>query len=102
MGREAPPQHDAATTMLHCVNGIARLECLSCPMPDHFGGIVTKQFKFGLIRPDDIPPVVLRVVQVVTGELEALPEVSFGFQGDLPGALSLETIVSQCPGDSGQ
>ncbi len=69
---------------------------------DHFGGIVTKQFKSGLIQPDDFPPVVLRVIQVVMGELEALLEVSFGFQGDLPGVSSLETIASQCPGDSGQ
>ncbi len=101
-GREEPPQHDAATTMLYCGDGIVRLECLPCLMPDHFGGIVTKQFKFGLIWPDDFPPVILRVVQVVTGELEVLWEVSFGFQGDLPGASSLETIASQCPGDDGQ
>ncbi len=101
-GRQAPPQHDAATTMLHCGDGIVRLECLPCLTPDHFGGILIKQFKFGLIWPDDFPPVVLRVVQVVMSEHEALQEESFGFQGDLPGVSSLETIVSQCPGDSGQ
>ncbi len=48
-GREAPPQHDAATTMLHRGDGIARLECLPCLTPDGFVGIVTKQFKFGLV-----------------------------------------------------
>ncbi len=31
MGREAPPQHDAATTMLNCGDGVARLICLPCP-----------------------------------------------------------------------
>ncbi len=36
------------------------------------------------------------------GELEALSEVSLGLEGDLPWASSLETVVSQCPGDGGQ
>ena len=67
--------------MFDCGDGIARLECLPCPTLDHFGNVMTKQFKFGLIRPDDLPPVCLRVVQIVMGELEALPEVSLSLHG---------------------
>ncbi len=44
MGREASPQHDAATTMLDCGDGVTRLVCLPCLAPDRFGGVVTKQF----------------------------------------------------------
>ncbi len=73
--------------MLGCEDGVVRFESLPCMTPDHFGGVVTQKFHFGLVRPDDLPPVCLRVVQMVFGKLEVLPEASLALQEDLPGVL---------------
>ncbi len=42
------------------------------------------------------------VIQMICGKLEALPEVSLALQGDLSRTLWVETMTSQCSGDSGQ
>ena len=47
--REASPQHDAATTMLDCGDGVMRLESLPCTLPDRFGSVRTKKFYSGLV-----------------------------------------------------
>ena len=45
--KKTSPQHDAATTMLHCRNG-ARFP------PDVMLGIQAKEFKLGFIRPENL------------------------------------------------
>ena len=53
---KAPPQHDAATSMLHGWDGVLWLANLPLYPPNITMVIMAKQFYFRFIRPEDISP----------------------------------------------
>ena len=53
---KAPPQHDAATPVLHGWDGVLWLASLPLFPPNITMVIMAKQFYFCFIRPDDISP----------------------------------------------
>ena len=53
---KAPPQHDAATPVLHGWDGVLRLASLHLFPPKITMVIMAKQFHFCFIRPEDISP----------------------------------------------
>ena len=53
---KAPPQHDAATPVLHGMNGVLQLASLPPFPPNITMVIMAKQFYFCFIRPEDISP----------------------------------------------
>ena len=53
---KAPPQHDAATPVLHGWDGVLWLASLPLLPPNITVVIMAKQFYFYFIRPEDISP----------------------------------------------
>jgi hypothetical protein len=53
---KAPPQHDAATPVLHGWDGVLQLASLPLFPPNRMMVIVAKQFHFCFIKPEDISP----------------------------------------------
>ena len=53
---KTPPQHDAATPVLHGWDGVLRLASLNLFPPNITMVIMAKQFYFCVIRPEDISP----------------------------------------------
>ena len=53
---KAPPQHDAATPMLHCWDGVLQLASLPLFHRNTMMVIMAKQLYFYFIRPEDISP----------------------------------------------
>ena len=53
---KAPPQHDAATPVLHSWDGVPLLASLPLFPPNITMFIMTKQFYFCFLRPEDIFP----------------------------------------------
>ncbi|KAK6304586.1 hypothetical protein J4Q44_G00251720 [Coregonus suidteri] len=53
---KAPPQHDAATPVLHGWDGVLRLASIPFFPPNITMVIMAKQLYFSFIRPEDISP----------------------------------------------
>jgi len=65
------PTHDAATTMLHCRDGIGQVMSGAWFPSDTTFAIQAKEFNLGFIRPDNFVSHGLRVLQVPFGKLQA-------------------------------
>ncbi|CAJ0920588.1 unnamed protein product [Ranitomeya imitator] len=70
LGLETAPQHDAATTMLDCRDGILGVVCSAIQSPNVTCVVGTKDLDLGLIRPENLEP----VCHIVLGLRPATPE----------------------------
>ena len=61
-GKKTPPQHDAATTMLHCWDGIGQVMSGAWFPPDMTLRIEAKQLNLGFITPKNLVSHNLRVL----------------------------------------
>ncbi len=68
---KTPPQHDAATTMLHCWDCIGQVMSSAWFSPHIPLGIKAKKFYLGLIRPENLICHHLGVLQVFFSKLHA-------------------------------
>ncbi len=93
---DAAPDHDATTTMLDCRQGTIFLVLLTRSSPHMLDTIWVKQVYLGLIRPQDMVPVIHALGQVVFSKLFAGFFVS-QLQKRLPsGTTAMQTGLLQC------
>ena len=65
------PEHDAATTMLLCRDGISLVMSGAWFSPNVMPGIHSKEFNFSLIRPENLVSYGQRILQMPFGKLQA-------------------------------
>ena len=89
-------RHDAATTMLHCGDGIGQVMSGAWFPQDMTLGIQAKEFNLCFIRPDNLVSHGLRVLQVPFGKLQAGCDVPFTKKWFPSGHSTIQACLVEC------
>ena len=92
------PQHDAATTMLHCRDGVIQVITSAWFPPDITLGIQSKEFNLSsdFIRPENFISHSLRVFQVPFGKLQVGCHVPFPEEWLPSGHSTIQVWLVRC------
>ena len=80
--RKASPKNDVSTSKLHSWDGVLGVVLILLLPPNKASGVLTNKLYFCLIRPHDLLPFLLWIIQMVIGKLQMGLDMRWLEQGD--------------------